>query len=145
MGFAAGGGAAPDRGHPSSTSSTGRASRRCRRPSTTAGNAIDQFKCYDFEMWFRVDPAFAVPFAAWNAVVAIAKDTLVTNGRRAPAMVVPYPNLLHVNRKKNCMQRHTHVCGGSSYLEVVQGMSPPVLVTEIQRCYSDSPRPCCPK
>lgn len=51
-------------------------------------NAVDQFKCYDFEMWFRVDPAFVVPFAAWNAVVAIAKDTLVTNGRRAPAMVV---------------------------------------------------------
>ncbi|KAK9836979.1 hypothetical protein WJX81_004257 [Elliptochloris bilobata] len=43
-------------------------------------NAIDQFKVWELEMYFRVDAAFAVPFAAWNAAVVIAKDTLVTTG-----------------------------------------------------------------
>lgn len=92
-------------------------------------------------MWFRVDPAFAVPFAAWNAVVAIAKDTLVANGRRAPAMVVC---LLHVSFPKLHTKAHTCV----RWLELPrdsQGVSHPVLVTEIQRCYSDCPRPRCPK
>lgn len=43
--------------------------------------AIDQFKVWAFEMYFLVDASFAVPFAAWNAAVAIAKDTLLSTGR----------------------------------------------------------------
>ena len=45
--------------------------------------AIDQFKVWEFEMYFLVDADFAVPFAAWNAAVAIAKDTLILTGRWA--------------------------------------------------------------
>lgn len=45
--------------------------------------AIDQFKVWELEMCFLVDAGFAVPFAAWNAAVAIAKDTLVLTGRWA--------------------------------------------------------------
>ena len=45
--------------------------------------AIDQFKVWEFEMYFLVDAGFAVPYAAWNAAVAIAKDTLLSSGRWA--------------------------------------------------------------
>ena len=43
--------------------------------------AIDQFKVWEFEMYFLVDAAFEVPFAAWNAAVAVAKNTLLSTGR----------------------------------------------------------------
>ncbi len=46
-------------------------------------HAIDQFRVYDFEMTFRVDPDFRVPFDAWNAGVAVVKEALVAHGRRA--------------------------------------------------------------
>ena len=36
---------------------------------------------WELELCFRVDAGFAVPFAAWNAAVAIANDTLVSTGR----------------------------------------------------------------
>ena len=56
--------------------------------------AIDQFKVWEIEMFIRVDPDFTVPFAAWNAAVAIAKETLVANGRRA-SPCDHYPHMHH--------------------------------------------------
>ncbi|KAK9836984.1 hypothetical protein WJX81_004351 [Elliptochloris bilobata] len=45
--------------------------------------AVDQFKIYDFEMYFRVDADFAVPFAAWNAAVTVAREMLVERSSNA--------------------------------------------------------------
>ena len=46
-------------------------------------SAIDQMKIYNFEMYFRVDPDFQVPFAAWRAAAAVVKSLMVERGRCA--------------------------------------------------------------
>ena len=46
-------------------------------------SAIDQMKIYNFEMYFRVDADFQVPFAAWRAAVAVVKSLMVERGRCA--------------------------------------------------------------
>ena len=51
--------------------------------------AIDQMKVYNFEMYFRVDPDFRVPFDAWNAAAAVVKPLLVESGRCGAGLQQP--------------------------------------------------------
>ncbi|KAK9821229.1 hypothetical protein WJX81_004376 [Elliptochloris bilobata] len=45
--------------------------------------SVDQFKISDFEMYLRVDAEFAVPFAAFNAAVKVAREMLIERGSNA--------------------------------------------------------------
>ena len=56
--------------------------------------AIDQYKCWEIEMCFRVDPEFKVPFAAWNAAIRVTKEVIISSGRCAWDAVEPFVRVL---------------------------------------------------